>query len=344
MKLASTHNDLNAASWGAIIAGTVTVIAVTLLLSLLTAAMGLSTVDAKSSDPLSGVGTAFGVSSAITLLLSLAAGGFVAGRLAGRTGYTHGFLTWAVSLILAVLFGIMTISGAVRMTASTAGAVASGAGSVLSASGSAVASVAGSINADLVGEIDFEKIRNDLKSTLQDTDIEALQPNRLETTLNSAREDLAYAARKLAFNPGQLPEISDELADRLNTHIDSLTSDIDRNDAVKALVENGFSQSEAEAAVDKSIRTLEEAQATISNRIDRANKMIEDGRQYLEDAEREVREQADAAAKAASRAAVWGFIAALIGALAASFAGLVGARSRADVAHVTATRPYEPQV
>ncbi|MCX8996289.1 TIGR04086 family membrane protein [Rhizobiaceae bacterium BDR2-2] len=328
----SIHDDLRSTSWGAIFAGTATVIAVFFTLSLLATSLGLGMVDAQSGSPLEGVGTTFGISAAITLLLSLVAGGFVAGRLAGTSGFTHGFLTWAVSLILAVLFGMVTISGAARTSVSALGSVASGAGAVAgatgNAAGSAVSSIAGAVDEDLIGNFDISQTRNDLRTTLRNTQIDALQPERLEPVIAAARDDVAAAAREIAFNPGDFSRIAQELGERLKERADSVAGDIDRNEIVTALTNTGMTQPEAEQAADRAIATYSNARDAITERINNANELIEKGRQRLAALEEEARRQADAAASAASAAALWAFVAALVGALAASLAGLGGARSR----------------
>lgn len=78
-------------SWGSIVAGVVTFLAVTVLLNLVTAGIGLG-----------GSGMAAGIWSIIALAIALAAAGFVAGALAVRSGLLHGFLTWATSLVVAL--------------------------------------------------------------------------------------------------------------------------------------------------------------------------------------------------------------------------------------------------
>src|SRR5215203_2318251 len=62
-------------SWGSIFAGVVTFLAVTVLLSLVTAGIGLG-----------GSGVGAGIWSVIALAIALAAAGFVAGALAVRSG------------------------------------------------------------------------------------------------------------------------------------------------------------------------------------------------------------------------------------------------------------------
>lgn len=104
-------------SWGAILAGVVTFLAVLVLLGVLATALGLSAVG----------GTAVGIWSLVTLVLGLAAAGFVAGALAVRGGLLHGLVTWATSLIgLLLLVGLLgssllgTVGGVVGGIANTA--------------------------------------------------------------------------------------------------------------------------------------------------------------------------------------------------------------------------------
>jgi hypothetical protein len=80
-------------SWGAVFAGVVTFLAIVVLLSLVTAAIGLGGAS----------GTAAGIWSAVSVALGLAAAGYVAGALAVRGGLLHGFLTWATSVVAAVV-------------------------------------------------------------------------------------------------------------------------------------------------------------------------------------------------------------------------------------------------
>lgn len=99
-------------SWGSIFAGVATFLALSILLGLVTAALGLSGAS----------GTATGIWSVIALAIALAAAGYVAGALAVRGGLLHGFLTWAASLLsLLLLVGWLgsSILGVVGGTLST---------------------------------------------------------------------------------------------------------------------------------------------------------------------------------------------------------------------------------
>lgn len=83
-------------SWGSIIAGVMTFLAVTVLLSLVTAGIGLG-----------GSGVGAGIWSIVALAIALAAAGFVSGALAVRGGLLHGFLTWATSLVVALALTVL---------------------------------------------------------------------------------------------------------------------------------------------------------------------------------------------------------------------------------------------
>src|ERR1700689_5119837 len=112
-----------AATWGAILAGAVVEVSVSLVLVTLGAGLGFASVSPWSDRGLSA--SAFTVASTIWLIvtqwLSAAAGGYIAGRLRQRWLATHthevffrdtahGLITWAVATlcIVAILAGSMT--------------------------------------------------------------------------------------------------------------------------------------------------------------------------------------------------------------------------------------------
>lgn len=112
-------------SWGAVIAGVVTFLALTLMLSLITAALGLGIADLDSANPGEGVGLATGLWSLLTLVIALAAGGYVAGVLAGSAGLIHGFLTWATALLAAVVLASLLIGNVLGAAGSVLGSATS---------------------------------------------------------------------------------------------------------------------------------------------------------------------------------------------------------------------------
>lgn len=102
-------------SWGAIVAGVVTFLALTIVLSLVSAAMGLTGAS----------GVATGIWTIVALVIALAAAGYVAGALAARGGLFHGFLTWAASLLAVLVLAGWLGASALGTAGNVLGSVAS---------------------------------------------------------------------------------------------------------------------------------------------------------------------------------------------------------------------------
>jgi len=132
--LASPYNNSDAddafsyrrISWKAILAGTLLAIVVQIALSLLGIGIGASTIDPLvEANPTDGLGAAAGIWFVGTSILSLALGGWLAGRLTGFArhpdGTIHGVLTWALTSLVSFL-----------LLSSAAGALLGGAASMVS--------------------------------------------------------------------------------------------------------------------------------------------------------------------------------------------------------------------
>lgn len=192
-------------SWGSVFGGVMTVLAISVLLSILNSSIGLFMFDPLSDHPVAGIGTAVGIGSAIILVAGMAAGGFVAGKLAGMDGMIHGFLVWATTLIVAVVLGIFLAVGAAKMTVNTLGAVSSVTGSVLSGTGDTVGNGVAALSEDakeLFGEIDFNatlkegNIPQNIRTALLKSDVKELQPDYLQKQLAEVKDDLEASVKK----------------------------------------------------------------------------------------------------------------------------------------------------
>lgn len=130
----------SAVTWSAIIAGGVTAAAVSFILLILGAGLGLTAVSPWSSD--AGTATALGVGALIWLIvtqwIASGLGGYLTGRL--RTKWVsvhtdevffrdtaHGFLAWAVATLLSAALLASAASAVVSGAASTAATIVTGA-------------------------------------------------------------------------------------------------------------------------------------------------------------------------------------------------------------------------
>jgi hypothetical protein len=116
-------------SWGAIIAGLFLIIAVQTVLSLLGVGIGLSTL--RPMDPQNPSVEALSLGAALWWIASnwtaLVIGGYVASRLAQGAnsvdGMLHGFVTWALALVVAIVLLAGAVSAGIGTAATMAGAV-----------------------------------------------------------------------------------------------------------------------------------------------------------------------------------------------------------------------------
>lgn len=131
---------LNQISWGAVLAGVAVALVLNILLNLLGVGMGAATLNPVSGDNPTAASFSIGAAAWWTVagLLSSLAGGYVAGRLAGKpvesTAGWHGLISWAMTTI--VIFYLLTtavgsiVGGAYAGLSSAVGGLGRGAATV----------------------------------------------------------------------------------------------------------------------------------------------------------------------------------------------------------------------
>lgn len=323
-------------SWGGIIAGVITVFAISLLLSFLSTSIGFFKLDPLSENPASGIGTAVIIIMVISLIISFAAGGFVAGKLSGADGVIHGFLVWATTLILSVIFVTSLAAGAIRMTGKMMGSVTSAAGHVMAGAGSMAGKGASALMNDaekLFGDIDFnsdterKEIRKEVRQALRKSGVKELQPEYLDRQMKAVKDDLNKSVRKMAVNPKDADKIINGFMDRLQTRTQTITKNVDRNDITRAIANNTtYSQAEVEKAVDEYTEIWNDAVEQSKEELAALEQNIQEAKQEWEVMKHEALVEADKASNAAGRAALWSFFALLICGALCAVAGLYGTR------------------
>lgn len=147
-------------SWGAIIAGVVTFIALMVLIGVGAGALGLQ--DAS--------GTVVGIWTLVGLVIAFVVAGYLAGVLGVRSGLFHGFVTWATS-VLAVIFlaGWLgtSVVGALGSVAGTAATAASEAANVTAEDAEAAADSADPAQVD-EAQAEAERVVDDARQTVEE--------------------------------------------------------------------------------------------------------------------------------------------------------------------------------
>lgn len=191
--------------WGAIIAGAVLTVTLSLVLITFGSAVGLS---ASSFQPGEGVSVAwFAVASGIwfvwVAISSFGAGGYLAGRLRRRVGGAsvdeievrdgaHGLMVWATGALFAAILGASGVSGVIGSAGQVAGTVAQTASEAVSGDVSYIGSRLMQGNGDQATEV--------LRRTLADGQL--------------GPEDRDYLVQMVANQTGQAPEQVEAQVDR----------------------------------------------------------------------------------------------------------------------------------
>lgn len=315
-------------SWSAIMAGVVTFIAMLLTFSLVGSAIGFATVAPTSSDPLDGVGTGVLIWTVVAFVLSLAAGGFVAGVSSRRMGLVHGFLTWATGVIaLVAVLSFVTI-GAFSAVGSTLGSVFSVAGQSVETVASGTGDLISKGYEEFVGEVgtvDTQELEDQTTQVLKDTDVPELQPNYLNSQLDEAMTEITDAGKEIAVNPEKSEEIIQQTVNSLQEKAETIVNAADRDAIANAVNKNTeLTQAEAEEATDNIYNGLQTASEEAQQMLNEASERIMQVQVEVEQTIEEARVQADEAADTTAKASGWGFVALVLGMILTAGAGLLG--------------------
>lgn len=326
---ADTEGRATNTSWSSIFAGVVVATAVLITLSLIGAALGLGLTDPTSDEPFEGVGVGLGIWAVLTLILSLTAGGFVAGVLAVKAGFLHGLTVWAattVALTVALAMGIGSLIGAAGSVLGSVGsAVGSGAATVADTVGDAVGGLTDEVASQL--DLDPADLGDDIEQILADTDVAELQPDYLRTQLEEAQSEVADAATDLVTDPENYEQILSELGSSLQERAETIADSVDRDAIANAVEENtDLTGEEAEQAVDNAYEAIQTAAEETEQALAEAQSALESAQADAEQLVADARQALDDASDAAAQASIWGFVALLLGAAITSFAGLWGSR------------------
>lgn len=325
-------------SWSAVFAGAITFIAVFFLLSFIGSAIGFGLISPKDANPFDGVSTGVLVWTVIQLILSLYSAGFVAGIAARRVGLLHGFLTWALSLVISVLFIFNVIASTLSVVTNTVATVGSAAGSVVGdvagAAGDAIGSAANAATDQItkaLDETDFNQVQSDMEQYLKDTENEKLRPEYLQSQLDKSVEDIKNAAIEAAKNPNNAEAIANDTAKTLADRAKAIAESVDKEDIQKAVAKNSeLSEQEVGEITDNIYNGLQDASQKAQTAVNEASvqieKTVEELKVKANEAVETGKDVADTATKTTSKASIFGFIGLLLGAVVAMLGGLSGSR------------------
>lgn len=318
-------------SWGSIIAGVVTILALLITFSLIGSAIGLGVTDPTSSNPFDGVGLGLTIWTVVAFVLAFFGGGFLAGVASRRVGLLHGFLTWASSLILLVIMISYLASGIFSMAGSILGGVVNVTGDAVQ-TGAEVAgdSIAAGFDnlAEEVGTVDTEELEDQVTSVLEDTDVPELQPDYIENEISAALDEVVEAGQEIIVNPENSEAIIDELLTSLESRASEIGDAADEEAIANAVASNtDLSEEEADQAVENITNALETASEEAQTAIQNIRVEVERLEVELEQTIQEARVTADEATDTGAEVSIWAFVALLLSLILTSIAGVVGSNT-----------------
>lgn len=307
---------LKRVSWGAIIAGVVIAFVTMLALSLLGLAIGLGTIDpVEEQNPFAGLGTGAAIWWAVSMLVALFLGGWVAGRLAGvprrfEAGL-HGAVTWAVVTMLSVYFATSTvgrlIGGATRMVAQGASVVGQGAAALVPESGSGSSNPHNAQNRNYTLQI----VKNEAEQLLRQTGNQQLQPTNLQSEIQEAGNTVASTAGDILTNPDEAKQEINQMIDTLFAQGENIAQSVDQEELVNVITA-------------RTGKTREEARAIVDRWAAAVNKVDDQAARIAQQAEQKARSVGDSVADSMAKAAFWAFAGIALSGAASVAGGCVG--------------------
>ncbi|HEM8798055.1 TPA: hypothetical protein U2R02_006363 [Klebsiella michiganensis] len=301
---AAAVNSASAVSWGAIFAGAAAAASLALMLLMLGAGLGLTSISPWENQGLAAgtVGIAAIAWLTFTQIVASGMGGYLAGRLRTKWVDTHtneiyfrdtahGFLTWAVALLVSAVLLTTTISSLIGGSAKVIGSVAGGA--------TATAVNNAGEGSSLLSKSSMEYFTRSLFRASGSTP--AGNSNAPGNDVMAMNQPVPPKAE----SPAQLAEVTGIFANSI--YSGALPKD-DLTYVAQLVSQNtGISQQEAEQRVQA---VYDKAQANLKEAKDKAQ------------------QAADAARKTTSYVTLWSFISLLIGAFVASLCATYGGRQR----------------
>lgn len=325
---AGPETSVSGVSWAAVFAGALAAAVLSLLLFILGAGLGLSSISVWSSQGADGgtVGWAAIVWLAFTQLASAGIGGYVAGRL--RTKWqgvhtdevyfrdtAHGFLAWALATLLMVAVMGTVVGSAIVGTVKAAGAVASGAAQVVGGATSAATSAAGgAASAAIAGAMGGASGA----ATDQGSDfsywINSLM--RKDGPTEQQKQDMKDGVQNLARKTQSAADDAKEVS---VVFVHSLQAG-SLSDSDATYLGNLIAQRTDASAADAKIK--------VQKTFEQVQQQIQKVKQAAANAEEKAKLAAEQVRKATAYSMLWMFVVLLVGAFMGSLAATIGGRQR----------------
>jgi hypothetical protein len=344
VQVAVEPGNLGRLSWGAVIAGAIVALILELMLNLLGIAVGATTISpsnmAENDTDIKNVGIGAIAWVAISTIISLFIGGWMASRFAGipnpLDGMLHGIVTWGVvtlismalltstlgriisgvtSLVSRSLNAATNVAGTVARGATTAaGNVAAGAANTARNAAQGAANTAQNVASQAANQV--SNSNPEIARAVQQRDVSmqsimdearrlisqaGVPQQQMQDQLQHAAQDVQAAAQQVAQNPQNADQVINDTIRRLLDRGQGVASQVDRDNAVQLLMQRG-NMSEEQAR--QQIATWEESYGRVRTQAEQAAQQaqtrVREFGEQVQDKVEEVRQDAERAVRDAA--------------------------------------------
>jgi hypothetical protein len=233
-------------SWGGIIGGAITALALWILLYAFGLAVGLTSLNPAHPSSVRGAGIFTGIWALVAPLVALFVGGWVAGHGAPIRGHsegaTHGLIVWGLTTLLGTAMTVMVLSALVGGAVSVGKTVVSTGGSAIGAiatGGGGAASALGIDANDILGPIN-QRLQAEGKPAVSAEQLQATARDAAQTAVREGRVDRDALVGTIARDTSLSRADAEQLADRVQGQLEQASGQVgQRLHAVAHQVETG---------------------------------------------------------------------------------------------------------
>lgn len=323
----NSHNNVprKGISWRAIFAGVICILSIVFLLNLLGLVFGFGTINpTEESNPMSGVGTGSLIWWIVSNLIALFAGGYVAARVGAsfynKSGMIQGIMTWALYTFISAWLLTSAVGSIISGVGNTIGNVLSGGGQEQSQQQQQAQQQQTQQQQNRQLNLSLEQVKSKVYGLLEDTDKQALDPDRLENKVEEVTNEAQNTAQSGSRRPGQMDNQVEQIFSNAKNEFDNTFEALDKQALVNVITE-------------RTNMTEAEARRSVDNYSLEYDNLQQQSEQFLQNVGQQAQQTAGNIAQGIADAALYLFIALVIGLIVAALGGVAGVKSlRTDYA------------
>ncbi|WP_370930818.1 TIGR04086 family membrane protein [Bartonella sp. DGB1] len=256
--------------WSSIFVGVISAIILTLIISMFLYLLGWEIGGIMESNSNNRPAFFITWTMILVIIIAMAVGGWISGHFANYSGALHGFLTWAILSIIAIL-SIYYFFNRVSNNGNNSPYFMMQSSLTENKEKSDIPQLIDGKFNDIINEL-----YKDINKLLGNINLHFLQPDKLESLVNQTQQTINQAWSDIYIYPAQKKKIIDYLINNLQQSkltLNNLQS-FDQEKVIDILVKNGFNSDKAKDAVTKAADAYKTVLQFLEEKIEDTTKTI----------------------------------------------------------------------